>query len=95
MGIMKRTLMPSEALYCGLFSAVLFLTGTSSVNAVEYGEVVQKDGKWEFKNTEDPVLKYMHDKHVITDEDYFKATDRTGKNWPKRCLFGGRSPANW
>ena len=48
--------MSSRVLYYGLLSAALFLIGTSSVHAVEYGELVQKDGKWKFKNTEDPVL---------------------------------------
>jgi len=80
-----------------LFGAVLFLTGTSSVNAAEYGELVQNDGKWEFKNTEDPVLKFMHDKHVITHDGYFKAMDQTGANWiePADAVLNRRREIDW
>ncbi|HBH78574.1 MAG TPA: hypothetical protein DDY39_02000, partial [Nitrospira sp.] len=89
--------MSKNVFFYGLLSAALFLIGTSLVQAVEYGELVQKDGKWEFKNTEDPVLKLMHDKHVITDEDYFKATDRTGKNWiePADAVLNRRREMDW
>ncbi|MBX3307368.1 MAG: alginate export family protein [Nitrospira sp.] len=89
--------MSSRVFFCSLFSAVLLLTGTSSVQAVDYGELVQKNGKWEFKNTEDPVLKLMHDKHVITDEDYFNTTDRTGKNWiePADAILNQRRDIEW
>jgi hypothetical protein len=94
---MKGTVMSKNVFFYGLLSAALFLIGTSSVQAVEYGELVQKDGKWEFKNTEDPVLKLMHDKHVITDEDYFKTTDRTGKNWiePADAVLNRRREMDW
>ena len=65
--------------------------------AVEYGELVQKNGKWEFTETEDPVLKLMHEKHVITDEEYFNVTDRTGKNWiePADAVLNRRRERDW
>ncbi len=89
--------MSSKALYYGFLSAILFLTETSSVNAVEYGELVQKDGRWEFKNTEDPVLKYMHDHGWITHDGYFKVTDQTGANWiePADAVLNRRREIDW
>jgi hypothetical protein len=71
--------------------------GTNTSKAVEYGELVEKDGQWTFKNTEDPVLKLMHDKHLITDNDYFKSTDRTGKNWiePADAVLNQRKEIDW
>ena len=65
---------------CALLCAALFLAGTGSVNAIEYGEVVQKDGKWMFKNTEDSVFKLMRDTGWITNERYFQVLERTGQN---------------
>ncbi len=87
----------SRILSYSLLSTVLCLTGTSSVNAVDYGELVEKDGKWEFKNTEDPVLKLMHDKHVITHDGYFKAIDQTGKDWiePADAVLNRRREIDW
>lgn len=78
-------------------TALLLVVGANPVRAVEYGELVQKDGKWEFQNTEDPVLKLMHDKHVITDEEYFKVTDRTGQNWiePADAVLNRRREMDW
>jgi hypothetical protein len=71
--------------------------GTNTSKAVEYGELVEKDGQWTFKNTEDLVLKLMHDKHLITDNDYFKSTDRTGKNWiePADAVLNQRKEIDW
>ena len=63
-----------------LLCAVLFLTGAGSVSAVEHDEAAQKDGQWVFKNTEDPVFKYMRDTW-ITNERYFEVSSQTGKNW--------------
>ena len=84
-------------LYYGLLSTVIFLTRTNTVCAVDYGELVEKDGKWEFKNTEDPVLKLMHDKHVITHDGYFKAIDQTGKDWiePADAVLNRRREIDW
>ena len=80
-----------------VLSVLLVLTGTNQAKAVEYGELVEKDGKWVFKETEDPVLKLIHDKHLITDEDYFKSTDRTGKNWiePADAVLNQRKEIDW
>jgi hypothetical protein len=64
-----------------LLSVLLLLMGAGSVRAVEYGEMVQKDGKWVFQSTEDPIFKLMRTKGLITDEEYFKASAQTGKNW--------------
>lgn len=61
--------------------SVLLLVGAGSVRAVEYGEMVQKDGKWVFQSTEDPVFKFMRAQGLITDEEYFNASAQTGKNW--------------
>jgi len=86
-----------KSLWWALLSLPLVLTGVVAANAVEYGELVEKDGKWEFKKTEDPVLKFIHDKHLITDEDYFKASDRTGKNWiePADAVLNQRREIDW
>ena len=67
--------------WCIFLSVILLLVGAGSVRAVEYGEMVQKDGKWVFQSTEDPVLKLMRTKELITDEEYVKASAQTGKNW--------------
>lgn len=82
---------------CALLCAALFLAGTGSVNAIEYGEVVQKDGKWMFKNTEDPVFKLMRDTGWITNERYFQVLERTGQNWiePADALLNRRRQIEW
>lgn len=38
--------------------------------AVEEGELVRKDGRWDYIATEDPGLKYLLEKHIITQEEY-------------------------
>src|SRR5215212_7055407 len=55
----------------------LLLTGSwladpSSVLAVEEGQFVKKDGKWEYYSGEDPGLKYLYLKGIITQEEYDK-----------------------
>ena len=67
--------------WCAFLSVLLLVAGADSVRAVEYGEMVQKDGKWVFQSTEDPIFKLMQTKGLITDEEYFKASAQTGKNW--------------
>jgi len=67
--------------WCAFLSVMLLVVAAGSAKAVEYGEMVQKDGKWEFRNTEDTVFKLMRDKGLITNEEYFKASAQTGKNW--------------
>lgn len=78
-------------------TALLLFVEAGPVRAVEYGELVEKDGTWEFKNTEDPVLKLMHDKKLITHEGYFKAMDQTGKNWiePADAVLNQRREIDW
>ena len=73
--------MVKRSWWCAFLSVLLIIVGAGSVRAVEYGEMVQKDGKWVFKSTEYPVLKLMRDKGIITNEEYFKASAQTGKNW--------------
>lgn len=86
-----------KSLWWALLSLPLVLMGVVAANAVEYGELVEKNGIWEFKEKEDPVLKLMHDKRLITDEDYFKAMDRTGKNWiePADAVLNQRKDIDW
>ena len=40
--------------------------------AVEEGQLIKKDGKWEYYSGEDPGLKYLYLKGVITEEEYIK-----------------------
>lgn len=40
--------------------------------AVEEGKLVKKDGKWEYYSGEDPGLKYLYLKGIITEEEYSK-----------------------
>lgn len=89
--------MSERSLWWALLTVPLFLMGTDTVNAVEYGEVVQKNGQWEFKNTEDPVFKYMHDHGWITHDGYFKVIDRTGANWiePADSVLNRRREIDW
>jgi len=68
-----------------------------SVGAVEYGEMVQTDGKWVFRSTEDPVFKLMRTKGLITSEKYFKVSAQTGKNWiePADAVLNRRRDLEW
>ena len=83
--------------WCAFLSVLLFVVGTGSVRAVEYGEMVQKDGKWVFQSTEDPVFKLMRTKGLITNEEYFKVTAQTGKNWiePADAVLNQRRDIEW
>lgn len=40
------------------------------VQGAEFGEMLQKDGKWVFQPTEDPVLKLLQRKGLISDAEY-------------------------
>ena len=40
--------------------------------AVEEGQFVKKEGKWEYYSGEDPGLKYLYQKGLITQEEYDK-----------------------
>ena len=83
---------------CGIcLCTAFFLGGTGSIHAVEYGELVQKDGAWIFKNTEDPVFKLMRDTGWITHERYFAVSSQTGKNWiePADAVLNQRKELEW
>jgi len=83
--------------WCAFLSVFLLVAGVGSVKAVEYGEMVQKDGKWVFQSTEDPVLKLMRTEGLITNEEYFKASAQTGKNWiePADAVLIQRREVEW
>ena len=38
-------------------------------------------GEWVFRSTEDPMLKLMRDKGVITNKRYNEVSAQKGKNW--------------
>ncbi|MCS6317082.1 MAG: hypothetical protein H8K05_04760 [Nitrospira sp.] len=44
----------------------------TSAQAVEEGQLVRKDGKWEYYSGEDPGLKYLFLRGIITQEEYDK-----------------------
>ncbi len=48
------------------------LTRVSPTLAVEEGQFVRKDGKWEYYSGEDPGLKYLYLKGLISEEEYSK-----------------------
>jgi|CXWL01.1.fsa_nt_gi hypothetical protein len=61
----------------GLFfvtlTTITFLAGlTPRAQAVEEGQLVKKEGKWEYYSGEDPGLKYLYLKGIITQEEYDK-----------------------
>lgn len=43
-----------------------------TAHAVEEGQLVKKDGRWEYYSGEDPGLKYLYLKGIITQEEYEK-----------------------
>lgn len=80
-----------------LLCTVLLLAAAGSVNAVELGELVQKDGKGMFKNTEDPVFKFMRDT-AMTNEEYLAASPQNRKNWIEPAdaiLINSRKEYEW
>ena len=83
--------------WCPFLCALLLVVGAGSVRAVEYGEMVQKDGKWVFRSTEDPVFKLMRTKGLITSEESLKASAQTGKNWiePADAVLNRRRNMEW
>ena len=62
--------MAKSSWWCAVLSILFSVVGAGSVKAVEHGVMVQQNGEWVFRNTEDPVLKLMRDKGVITNERY-------------------------
>ncbi|MDX2252001.1 MAG: alginate export family protein [Nitrospira sp.] len=89
--------MSERSFWWALLTVPLFLISADTVHAVEYGELVQKNGKWEFKNTEDPVFKVMRDTGWITNERYIAVSERTGKNWiePADAVLNRRREMEW
>lgn len=57
--------------------------------AVEEGQFIKKEGKWEYYSGEDPGLKYLYQKGIITQEEYDKGL-RTIENKERvsRLNFG-------
>lgn len=52
--------------------ALPLLISLQPAHAVEEGQLVKKDGKWEYYSGEDPGLKYLYLKRLITQEEYDK-----------------------
>src|SRR5678816_4679543 len=59
--------------------------------------MVQKNGEWVFRSTEDPVLKLMRDQGVITKERYNEVSAKKGKNWiePADAVLNYRREMEW
>jgi hypothetical protein len=55
-----------------IMTGLTLLTGTTRALAVEEGQLVKKEGKWEYYSGEDPGLKYLYLKGLITQEEYDK-----------------------
>ncbi|HZD12005.1 MAG TPA: hypothetical protein VE177_00600, partial [Candidatus Binatus sp.] len=55
-----------------LLMMMISFTRVPTVQAVEEGQLVKKDGKWEYYVGEDPGLKYLYLKGIITEEEYSK-----------------------
>src|SRR5262245_64719722 len=55
-----------------LLMIMISLTRVPQAQAVEEGQLVKKDGKWEYYAGEDPGLKYLFLKGIITEEEYNK-----------------------
>lgn len=89
--------MLKSMLYWAFAFTLLTVAATNPVHAVEYGELVQKDGQWIFKNTEDSVFKLMRDTGWITNERYYQVSERTGKNWiePADAVLNQRRDIEW
>ncbi len=59
----------------GLLFLLIFMVMTSFIRvspaqAVEEGQLVKKEGRWEYYSGEDPGLKYLYLKGIITQEEY-------------------------
>jgi hypothetical protein len=89
--------MVERRLWCVVLSVLLLVVGAGSLKAAEYGEMVQTNGKWVWRSTEDPVLKLMRDKEVITDERYHEVSGQKGRNWiePADAILNRRQDIEW
>lgn len=89
--------MAKRTWWCIFLIVLLLVVGVDSVRGVEHGEVVQQAGKWVFRSTEDPVFKLMRTQGLITNEESFKASGQTGKNWiePADAVLIRRRNMEW
>src|ERR1700704_6527091 len=55
-----------------LLMMMISFTRVPPVQAFEEGQLVKKDGKWEYYAGEDPGLKYLYLKGIINEEEYNK-----------------------
>ena len=55
-----------------LLMIMISFTRVPPAQAVEEGQLVKKDGKWEYYAGEDPGLKYLYLKGIINEEEYNK-----------------------
>jgi hypothetical protein len=62
--------MKRSTLVLGVSLAILWGGPTLPAAAVEEGQFVKKDGKWEYYSGEDPGLKYLLLKGIITQDEY-------------------------
>src|SRR5687768_5357195 len=53
-----------------LWMFFLVVTSVSGAWAAEEGEFVKKGGRWQYVQTEDPGLRYLLQKGIITQEEY-------------------------
>ncbi len=61
-----------SGLFLLLMIMMISLAGVSPAQAVEEGQLVKKEGRWEYYSGEDPGLKYLYLKGLITQEEYDK-----------------------
>jgi hypothetical protein len=68
------TVMNTACIRRALVSGVAFVLSVTSLLpvawAVEEGKLVQREGHWEYVSGEDPALKLLLEKHIITQDEY-------------------------
>jgi len=67
---MGANVMKRSAFAFGASLAILWGGLTLPAQAVEEGQFIKKDGKWEYYSGEDPGLKYLLLKGIITQDEY-------------------------
>ncbi|HSA85301.1 MAG TPA: hypothetical protein VLE46_03900 [Nitrospira sp.] len=55
-----------------VMTGLVLLVPAGIARAVEEGQFIKKEGKWEYYSGEDPGLKYLYMKGIITQEEYDK-----------------------
>src|ERR1041384_5134117 len=68
---MEETDMRIFGVLLWLLVMILFIR-VPPVQAVEEGQLIKKDGKWEYYSSEDPGLKYLYLKGIISEDEYNK-----------------------